>query len=231
MKKIKLILSTLTLCMGLTSAYAQYSITAVSGMHLSNIKSNGIDISFLDYDPILRWHAGLIGERALSENIALQSGLIYRNEGFVIRESTNLDVFGIPIPVGASVTAELKSISVPLRLKYMMSSSSNINPYVAGGFNLSYTTNGRLDTRAESIFDFNIASIDMELSSSAYNRFGAEAVIAGGLQIETANNAFYTIEANFSHDLNDFTNANSTIIDAGIRNYNIGLSVGYGLRF
>jgi hypothetical protein len=88
---------------------------------------------------------------------------------------------------------------------------------------------GAIKTRASTIFDFTITDTPLNLSSDDYNRLGIEAQISAGIKIPYGNGEFLS-EVNYSRGLNDFTSDNF-IVDAGIRNYGLSFSFGYGMRF
>ena len=213
-----------------TGLMAQYSISATTGIHYSNVKTPGINMGVLDYKAITGWSAGVLVNHDLSPALSIGSGILYSEEGFALREGTQVDVFGLNIPVGVSARTEVRSIKAPLRLQYHFGRGEGVHPYLAGGFNISYAESAQLVTRAESIFDFQLATIDIDMGGNAFNRWGIESQIAGGLKINSGD-SFYFAELGFSHDLNDLTDTASTVIDIGLKNYNIGMSVGYGIRF
>jgi len=230
MKNLKKMLSLSVFLFTINGITAQNSISLVTGIHQSNIKANGINIDFLNFDPITSFHAGVIYERALNASVSARSGLIFTRKGFGINESFGVDVLGIEVPLGVSIETKIKTIDVPLSLKYNLIQNNIITPYILGGVNVSYASDAKLKTKAKSIFDFTISNIDIDLSNSAFNRWTAEANVAAGMKWDK-DNSFYTAELAYTHALNDFTNENSTFIDAGIRNYTFNFTVGYGIRF
>lgn len=209
---------------------AQNSVSIFSGVHQSNIKTNGINMDFLDFNSLTSFHAGAYFERELSKGLSAKTGLVFTQKGFGISESTAVNVFGLDIPLGFSVDTRINTVDVPLSLSHELISEGNVHPYVTGGLNISYASSAEIRTRANSILDFTLTNTKLDLSSSAFNRWSAEAMVGAGVKIDKGNN-FYMAEIGYTHGLNDFTNENSTIIDAGIRNYSVNLSVGYGIRF
>ena len=187
-------------------------------------------MDFLDFNSLTSFHAGAYFERELSKGLSAKTGLVFTQKGFGISESTAVNVFGLDIPLGFSVDTRINTVDVPLSLSHELITDGNIHPYVTGGLNISYASSAEIRTRANSILDFTLTNTKLDLSSSAFNRWSAEALVGAGVKIDNGNN-FYMAEIGYTHGLNDFTNENSTIIDAGIRNYSVNLSVGYGIRF
>lgn len=229
MKKSILVL-TLILGLTITKAQAQYKISAGAGLHVSNIKTQGFSTSLLNYKPITGWQGQVLFSYPVNSGLDIETGLTYATKGFMIQEGTGVNVLGLDIPIGIRADFNLNTVSLPLRLKYNMAKDQSFSPYLAGGIQLNHANSGIIKTRAESIFDFEITETKLNLSSSAYNRWGWSSHVAAGVQLDREE-SFITAEVYFNHDLNDFTNAASTIVDAGIRNYNVGLQLSYGMRF
>lgn len=218
-------------CFTQKESLAQNSVSIIGGINQSNIVANGINADIFDFDPIHRLHAGVIFERNLNTSLSVRSGMMYMEKGFQWQESTLVDILGVKIPLGARAIAELKSLEIPLSLKYSFDSQGPVSAFINAGMHLNYAHSGSIETRASSLFDFSLTRTDLQLQSSAYNRWGADGTIGGGVEIRDGNRGFYTVQLAYQHALNDFTNENTTIIDAGIRNHALSLSVGYGIRF
>ena len=230
MKKFTAILMLVLSAQMTSGLIAQNSVSLISGVHQSNIDMEGINIGFVDLKPITAFHGGAYYERELMPGLSAKSGLIYTQKGFSISEATGVNVFGLDIPLGFSVETRISTIDVPLALSHEFISSGTVHPYVTGGLNISYASSANIVTRANSILDFTLTNTKLDLSSSAFNRWSAEALVNAGVKIDNGG-GFYMAEIGYTHGLNDFTNANSTIIDAGIRNHSLNFTVGYGIRF
>ncbi len=230
MKKLLTLNQIIGLLFIFSSAFAQNSITAIGGFTQSNITTQGINQSFIDFKPLINFHTGLYYERELTQKLSARSGAVFTKRGFRISESFSLDIGGINIPVGVSVNTEIKGFTIPIALKYDFMDDSNMKIYGIGGINIARAQSAQIQTTANALFDFNLSTIDIDLSGSAFNRWGTEALIGAGVELNRGN-GFYMAELNYNHSLNDFTNDQTTIIDVGVRNKSWSLSIGYGIRF
>jgi len=230
MKKItKITLAAFAFLMTSFATFAQNKVSIVGGIHSANISASGLNVDFLDIQTIYRFTGGITYERKLDKLLSFQTGIIYKQKGFQLKETTNVDIFNMALPVGVKVTSELNTIDVPLMLKVGFENKTGVTPYLAAGPNLSYAMSGEIQTRATAIFDFVLTNVELDLSSENYNRLGIEGMIAGGVSFPYGNGEFKT-EINYSHALNNFT-SNSFIVDTGLRNRGIGFNVGYSMKF
>jgi hypothetical protein len=230
MKKItKITTAAIAFLMISLASFAQNKITIVGGIHSANISASGINVDFLDIQTINRFTGGLTFERKLDKYLSFKTGLIYKQKGFKLNETTNVDVFDIALPVGVKVTSELNTIDIPLLLKLGFDNTSNVTPYIAVGPNFSYAMSGVIKTKATAILDFTLTNTPINLDSDNYNRLGIEGMIAGGISFPYGRGEI-TTEINYSHALNNFT-SDSFIVDTGIRNRGVGFTVGYAMKF
>jgi len=230
MKKItKITFTAITLLMISTLSYAQNKISIIGGVHSANISASGVNVNFLDIQSIHRFTGGITIERKLDNYLSVKTGVIYKQKGFNLNETTNVNVFNIGLPVGVKVTSELNTIDVPLLLNLDFNNSTNITPYISAGPNFSYATSGVIRTKATAIFDFTLTNTPINLDSDSYNRLGIEGMIAGGISFPYGSGEIST-ELSYSHALNDFT-SDGFIVDTGIRNKGIGFTVGYSMNF
>ena len=230
MKRItKITMAAITFLMISFESFAQNKISIVGGIHSADISASGINVDFLDIQTINRFTLGLTFERKIDKFLTLKTGVIYKQKGFKLNETTNVKVFDIALPVGVKVTSELNTIDIPLLLKLGFDNSSNITPYVAVGPNFSYAISGVIKTKATAIIDFTLTNTPINLDSDNYKRLGIEGMIAGGISFPYGKGEI-TTEINYSHALNNFT-SDSFIVDTGIRNRGVGFTLGYAINF
>lgn len=230
MKKMtKITIVALAFLMISFAGFAQNKVSFVGGIHTANVSATGVNVEFLDIQSINRFTAGIAYERKLDKYLSFKTGIFYKEKGFKLSETTNVDIFNIGLPVGVKVTSELNTIDLPLLLKAEFENASGITPYMALGPNLSYATSGVIQTRATAILDFVLTNTPINLDSDSYNRLGIEGMVAGGLSFPYGKGEI-TTEINYTHALNDFT-SDSFIVDTGIRNRGMGFTVGYAMKF
>src|SRR5690606_11147143 len=105
---------------------SQSQITVYGDIGTSDVEINGL--GFLDIidpyiKPIAQYSAGIRYEHALSSHFALLTGAQYMSRGFGAREEFNIPVFGLDLPVGASLETRLNYIEIPVMVKYNVTES------------------------------------------------------------------------------------------------------------
>ena len=207
---------------------AQSSVGIHGGVTFSDMSSASFATDFLDGilphpKRMIGTKFGVFAEFPLNKNISFSTGLDYTDKGFALRENINLDVFEVPVPIGATVNARLKYIEVPLTAKYALNNGP-ITPYVKAGATLGYASSAKIETKARVIVPIHLASFPIGLNSSLYNRFEVGAVIGGGLEFNTKQGNIL-IDMQYTHGLSSLIN--TPVIDLKAKNNSFGVSVGY----
>lgn len=230
MRKITVLTTTTLLILFVFSSLkAQNKISLITGVQSSNITASGLNTNIIDFQPINRFYAGIVYERNLDPLLSIKTGVIFKQKGFQVSESTNVSILDLPIPVGVKVITEVNTIDVPLLLQLNINNASAITPYFAVGPNLSYATSGNVRTRATAILDFGLSNSPLNLGSEDYNRLGVEGMISAGAHLAYGSGSF-NADITYTRGLNDFL-SESFLLDTGIRTSGIGLNVGYTLAF
>ena len=116
MKKIFKLFNLAILLLSFSGLNAQTSATVISGIHSANISASGINAEFLDFNSLNRYTGGVIIDHKLDNLLTARTGVIYRQKGFQLSETTGIDLMGIDIPVGVKVSTEVHTINVPVQL-------------------------------------------------------------------------------------------------------------------
>lgn len=222
----------LVLALGLTSLVkAQDGITVHGSAGISDIEVNGL--GFLDLaDPyiksIVQYTAGVQYEKALSPHFSLVTGGQYTSRGFGARETFNVDVFGLDIPLGASLETRLNYIEVPAMIKYNIG-EGDVTPYIKAGASAAYAMSGKITPKVNAIINWNLPSIHINLNNDLYNRWDVSGVVGAGIAIPVGETGAFQIEANYRHSLNDMFL--DKITDIRIKSHGLSAAVGYTMRF
>lgn len=210
---------------------AQTQITAHAGAGISDIEVNGLGVLDL-VDPYIRsvgqYTVGLQYEKGLSPRWAVVSGAQYTSRGFAARESFNVDVFGLDIPVGASLETRLNYMEVPLMLKYNLT-TEGVTPYIQAGASAAYALQGKITPRIDAFIPFELPAIHINLQNDMYNRWDISAVAGAGIRIPTNGTGAFQLEAQYRHSLNDMFL--DQITDIRIKSHGVSGSIGYSVRF
>ena len=205
---------------------AQNSIGVKAGYNLTNATANGV-ADFLPSPKIIdNYFVGITYERPLYGNLHFAPEFNYSSKGFAIRESVDLNLFEVDIPLGITVVTRSKYIDAPLLLKYYAGNKTKF--YIEGGPYIGYALNAQLKEKVNFLFDINIAQQDLDLSKDLYNRWEIGGVVGAGISIPVEQSNFNVgirYQQAFSDMLDD------PIIDVRLRNYGIGINAGWNMRF
>ena len=161
-------------------AVAQVSIGLRAGFNWANIsESKALDNLTPDFNYIDNYNYALVAEIPVTENIAFQPELALIKKGFALNEGIELDLLGIPIPLGASAESQFSYVEMPLLAKFQ-TSGEFLNAYVTAGPTLGYATGGKLITKANVLIEFDIAETDIDLDAVDMNRFELGGVVGAG---------------------------------------------------
>lgn len=223
------LLATFTMLFAHFGLFSQTQISVITGVHSANTKTSTIPSDLINLEPISQFHVGALVDQSLDDILTLRTGLIYQKKGFKVNESTGVNVLGMALPVGIKLTNEIGYLEVPLMLKYKFNTNSLVRPYVSVGPSFGYALSGQLRTKATAIFDFNIATIDLDLISDNFNRFDVSANALAGVEVPYRSGNVFA-EVGYGHALNNFV-SDDFIIDAEGKHAGWTFSLGYGIRF
>lgn len=223
----------LTMIIGLIlmslSIGAQSNIGFHAGVTYSDMSS--ASLAFDLFDDVLPQSKRMVGtkfgvfaEFPMNQNVAFLTGLDYTDKGFAVRESINLNVFELPIPIGATVNARLKYLEVPLAMKYSFNNNSPIRPYIKAGGTLGYASSAELQTRARVFLPINVLDIPVGLNTGLINRFEVGGLIGAGVEMPVGQGAI-NVDLQYTHGFSSLIE--TPIVDLRAKNNAFGLSVGY----
>lgn len=210
-------------------AIGQVQIGVKAGATFSDMTTSGLNFGtgFLEPETIASPYAGIYAEMSLGGGFYFAPEANYSQKGFRVREATSLDVFGLPLPIGAEAITRLNYIDMPLMLKYKIGEGS-VQPYIKAGPTLGYAVSGSVTTRINSIIDIKVAEIDLNTQGELYNAFEVGGMVGAGVEIPTGNGSFY-IDAMYSHGFTDVLN--EPVVDLRVYNRAFGVGIGYAIRF
>ena len=171
---------------------------------------------------------GGFAEYDVSNNWSLNAELLYKHIGFQIVESTSFGLFGLDIPLGATLRTTVNYLEMPLLVKYKHD-LGRVKAYVEAGPSINYALNGKVKTVANSILDFNITETDLNLGADSYNRLNTSGNLGIGIIYPYTEQVTLTAGIRYSKDLSN--SVNLPVVNAGIKNNSIALGIGVATRF
>lgn len=210
-----------------TAANAQtFSIGAKVGSTWNTVSAPSFS-GTIDFKTMTNINFGLVGEVGLTENFSIQPEINYVQKGFRLNEGTDLTLFGVNLPVGASAVTAIKYVDVPILGKYKFN-TEGAGFYVFAGPSVGYATGGNLETHAKVIIDFNIASTPIDLDAVNYKRWEVGAVVGGGVELPIGRAQLFA-DVRYSHGFNQVYEV--PIVGAKVTNQAFGLNVGFKVPF
>lgn len=170
---------------------------------------------------------GIISEYQFHENISVVSELLKSRKGFVIDESTTIDIGFADIPVGGNITTSINYVESPLLLKGIIGNEV-IQAYAVAGPSLGYATSARLQPTATLLIPYNLPAIDINLSNGTYNRWDVAGVVGAGGQVKVRPGKIFA-DVRYQHSFSDIVSSPS--IELGLKNRGLQVSAGYAYTF
>jgi hypothetical protein len=211
----------------LTSGQATFGANA--GVSFADVTVNGLNLGmgFLEPRMIVAPKAGVYAEFPLGNGLVFAPELDYTQKGFRVKESTNVDVFGLNVPIGAEAITRLDYLDMPLLLKYQFG-TGRVRGYLKAGPTLGYAVDGKVTTRLNSVIDIKIAEIPLNTQGTLYNAFEVGGLVGAGIEVPTVSGKFF-VDASFSQGFSDIMN--EPVIDLRVKNRALGVGIGYSVRF
>lgn len=202
---------------------------AKAGIQLSDISVSGLNLGLNLLDPKMTpgVTAGLYAEMPMGSHFFFAPEFNYTQKGFRVSESVNVDIFGATVPLGAEAITRLHYLEMPLMVKYAFGQGKT-QGYLKAGPTVAYALEGNVTTRINSIVDFDVARIPVDLHGSLYNAFEVGARIGAGVEWHTNTGKFF-VDASLQHGLTDLMN--EPVLDLRVKNQALSLGVGYAVKF
>lgn len=207
---------------------AQYSIGVRAGISNNRVTiDDNLGGLVPDINGVTGFTVGVFSEIALTEHLSFRPELNYARRGFSMNEGFDVDVFGMNIPLGASVNTHLNYIETPLLLQYGIGNDKG-NVYGIAGLGLGYAVSGHLQPRAQAFLEWNLPRVNIDFSDDMYNRFTSSGILGLGGSFNTSTGKVIG-ELRFEHGFNELVDL--SVVNSGIRNQSISASVGYVYDF
>ena len=222
--KLKTIIAATLLLTFSVSMHAQVSLGLKGGVNFSNIyATQALDQVLPDFESISTYSIGAVAEVGISEQFAFQSELLFTRKGFGLREGLDVDLLGVPVPLGVTAETQINYVEVPLLAKYKFG-TEGISAYITAGPTLGYATSGQINTKANVLLDFNIAKTPINLDAINFQRFEIGGAAGAGLAMQTGMGQFF-IDARYNIGFTQLYDI--PLVNEKLRNRGISLSAGF----
>ena len=207
-----------------TPATAQWSLDAEGGFQLNNTRVTGVG-ALLNGIPksILTPYGRISTTYAASDKLGLRAGVGFSQKGFQLAQGLNVNVFNIPIGIGAKVATSADYVEVPLEGLYSIN-KGNTTLLVTAGANVGYAVGARIRPKVSVIIDFNLPKIPIDLDDDIYNRWDVSGTAGFGM-IQKTSKGNLILQGRYVQSLSNFLD--NPILGMKIKPYSFQFSVGY----
>jgi hypothetical protein len=228
MKKVKIKLTAILILGVSFQLCSQIFVGGKIGFAQSNATVSGINPSLTpDIHSLNAFTAGLTTEISLDKYLSLLTGVSYGKKGFNIHESTDVNILGLNVPIGAKIETRASFVELPIHLKYSIG-NSKVKGFISTGPSFSYGTSGRIATYASTFIDFGITDQEIDFSNDRYNRLLLSGDIKLGADI-TYGMGKITTAVTYSKGFNKFLTDNT--INVNLTPQALAFDIGYAVAF
>lgn len=210
-------------------AYSQYSIGIKGAANLNSIQLNGIADNF---KPDIHWIAsgigGIVGAYQFNPNFQVQTEINYAERGFKAGKDFNVDLFNVPIPLGANVESRFQYLDIPLFFDYIFG-NDKVEGFVGVGPYFAYALDGKLKTKLQVIVDLTVNTTDLNLEQQIFDRTEFGAVAHTGIRLPVSERGKFVGDLRYNHAFTKI--ADDGLFDIRLRNKGISLGLGYVVSF
>lgn len=208
--------------------HAQISIGGKIGANFADTRVNGVLESFTPEQKIYTgFTAGIMAEIPMSSAFSFRPELNYIQKGFQIKESFDVSVLGLDLPLGGTARIRVNYIELPLLIKYSVGSDV-AKFYAIAGPNVAYAANAELRPRATFILEFNLPNIPINLDNDIYNRWEVSGVLGVGGEVKAGHGKIF-MDGRYLLGFNSLLE--NPIINLDIKNHGFNISAGYAYTF
>ena len=122
-----------------------------------------------------------VAEYAFGDNFALQTELGYIRKGFGLKLGTDVELFGVSLPVGVLAESRFDYLEMPLLAKGKFG-SDNVKFYGYAGPAISYATGARLVTRSTGLIELDLTNTKLDLDALGFERWDISAMGGAGVE-------------------------------------------------
>ena len=169
---------------------------------------------------------GLVGQYDISDSWSIHSGVSYADRSTNIGVGTDINVFGIALPVSVNNRISVKSVDIPLSVAYNLTSGRNtIYPHV--GIIGSIVSSGNIKTQVNTLINLNVAETALPAAQLNRTVFYGTTGIGYAYNLDNSNKIF--AEGQYNLALEDATSLG--ILDSNIKNKGFSVGIGYAMSF
>ncbi|MCB0618822.1 MAG: PorT family protein [Saprospiraceae bacterium] len=229
MKTTKIIFAAV-LALASAQLSAQVSFGIKAGWNFVNVKTPSIvsEVEQVpDFKTITTRQFGFVSELELNDHFALQGELLHTGKGFKLNENFDLELFGLPLPVGAVAVTKVHYLEMPLLAKAKFGNEV-VEGYVVAGPTFGYAINGKVTTRAKVLVEVDLFDTKLDLDAIGYERFEVGGVLGAGMAFKAGNGKLF-FDGRYTRGFTESYDV--PLLSEKVQNKGFSLSAGYLYSF
>ncbi len=226
----KAIFSMLIIMSAIIFGYSQNSVGIIGSINYAGLNHNSFQYDgFMSLKKEMFSSFGVLYKRQIDKKWALSTGVNFTRRGVQSNIDQNIELFDMPIEIGARLIHKMDYVEIPALLEYKLGSDDwKIRPYLFAGPMFAYESGYNIGVKAHLIVNFNLFDYDVDLGNNIFNRFDISGVVGGGLSIPIGKGSV-NVDARYIHGFSDILD--DPIIDLDITHRNLRLSAAYVYSF
>lgn len=210
------------------AAFAQMNLGIRASANFVHVDATeALDAIAPDLRTTATWGVGAVSEFEFGDHFALQPELMYTVKGFKIHETTDLELFDIPLPVGVEAISKFGYLEAPLLAKVKFGNDA-VKAYLTAGPAFGYATNGRLITRAKAFFTIDLFDTKIDLDEIGYERFEVSGIVGAGIEFAVPSGKIF-LDGRYQHGFTELYDI--PLFSEKLRNRGFQLGAGYLMNF
>ncbi|MEO1262273.1 MAG: porin family protein [Bacteroidota bacterium] len=232
---MKTFLKTISVAIALVFAFSATAQTVSfglkTGVQSANVKVPGFigDISQIpDFKSITTFNVGAVSEIGLHKNFAIQPELTFTQKGFKLSEDFDVNLFNVPLPIGATAVTRFNYLEMPLLAKAKFGNERS-NFYLLAGPTIGYAMSGKLDTRAKLLIELDLFETPIDLDAVGYQRWEIGGMAGAGVSFNTGGGSQLFFDVRYSHGFSQPYDI--PVVRERVQHNSIGVNIGFTVPF
>ncbi|MEZ4948612.1 MAG: porin family protein [Saprospiraceae bacterium] len=211
-----------------TVSYAQMNFGIRAGAAFNDVvATEGLDAITPEFKNVTTYNISLISEYEIGDYFSIQPELSYNTKGFRIKETADIELWNIPLPVGIEAVSKFSYLEVPLLFKGRVG-NDKVKAYAMAGPAVGYAVDGDLETYGRVFFDIKLFETDIDLDAVGYERFEVSGIVGAGVEFLTNSGKIF-LDARYQHGFTQLYDI--PVFNEKIKNRGTSVNVGYVMSF
>ena len=178
-----------------------------------------------NFDFFVGYQTTAFAEIPVSKGFFVQPEVSFTQKGFRFAEGMDVDLFGLPLPVGVQANTVFNYLEAPM-LGRINLGNEQIQAYLVAGPAFGYATGGEVRTRTTGLVELDLADIRVDLDAIGANRFEVSGIVGAGVALSVGTGKIQ-VDARYQHGFSQLYDI--PMVTEGLRNQGFSLSAGYAI--